>query len=133
MEDCKMSYKIVSNDDLWDSTTLKSTMGLSCIKKGMHKNSLNKFGLKNCRNTTCQMIEELKKQDKITYECDYNGIIGSLQYLANGTRPDNTTAVNKLSQHSTTYGEEHWKAALRVLKYISCNLDYGLKVKKLKL
>eukprot|EP00121_Abeoforma_whisleri_P009210 Awhi_evm1s8465 len=74
---------------------------------------VKKYGLENCRTTKCPIIEEFKKYDKITYTCDYNGIIRSLQYLANGTRPDITTAVDKVSQYSTSYGEQHRIATLR--------------------
>eukprot|EP00121_Abeoforma_whisleri_P006484 Awhi_evm1s5900 len=76
------------------------------------------------------MDKELTKLENTEYECDYNGIVGSLQYLANSTRPDIALVVNKLSQHLTAYGEEHWNAALRIIKYLKGTINFGLKIPK---
>ena len=38
--------------------------------------------------------------------------------------------MNKLAQHLTTYGKEHWAAALKVLKYLNSTKDLGLTIKK---
>lgn len=43
-------------------------------------------------------------------------------YIAIGTRPDITHAVNMLSQFNTCYGRSHWEAAKRVLRYLKGSL-----------
>lgn len=57
----------------------------------------------------------------------YRQVIGSLMYLAIGTRPDITFAVNNLSQFLERPSNEHWNAAKRVLKYLRSTIDIGIK------
>lgn len=45
----------------------------------------------------------------------YRELIGSLQFLANVTRPDIAFSVNMLSRYLSDPGVEHWNAAKRVL------------------
>eukprot|EP00171_Calliarthron_tuberculosum_P001186 IDg1186t1 len=58
-------------------------------------------------------------------EIPYRQAIGSLMYLALGTRPDIAFAVSRLAQHCESPLQSHWKAVKRVLRYINRtkNLD----------
>ena len=67
-------------------------------------------------------VKKLNKIDKTTSNKNFNEIIGSLQYLANGARPDIAFWTNSLSQHLTAYSDEHYDYAINVLKYV-----YGTK------
>ncbi|POM60385.1 Retrotransposon Tca5 Polyprotein [Phytophthora palmivora] len=57
---------------------------------------------------------------------DYRGIVGSLQYLVRGTRPDIADAVRELSKFLSCYNRTHWDAARRVVKYLKGTSTYGL-------
>lgn len=48
----------------------------------------------------------------------YRSLIGKLLYLSVCTRPDIAFAVNYLSRFVTCYGEEHWEALKRVVRYL---------------
>jgi hypothetical protein len=48
----------------------------------------------------------------------YRELVGSLNYLAVATRPDIAFAVGRLASFLDCYREEHWDAAIRVLRYI---------------
>ena len=48
----------------------------------------------------------------------YAQLIGSLMYLAIGTRPDIAFAVNKLAQFSSNPKQEHWTAVKRIFRYL---------------
>ncbi|XP_046145331.1 secreted RxLR effector protein 161-like [Osmia bicornis bicornis] len=63
----------------------------------------------------CPTTEE--ERDRMN-QVPYRSLIGSLMYLATSTRPDIAHAVSALSQFNDNPGEEHWKAAKRVLRYI---------------
>ncbi|KAK4390183.1 hypothetical protein Sango_2081600 [Sesamum angolense] len=56
-------------------------------------------------------------------------IIGSLQYLANGTRPDISFSVSKLTRYTSCPDKIHWGALDRVLRYmkgtVSLAIYYG--------
>ena len=48
----------------------------------------------------------------------YQSIIGTLQYAANGTRPDIAYAVNQLAQYSSNPDDTHLTALKRILRYV---------------
>ena len=57
----------------------------------------------------------------------YRALVGSLLYAALGTRPDIAYAVRACAQHAENPTRTHWKAALRILKYLGGTKDHGLK------
>ena len=56
----------------------------------------------------------------------YLAAVGSLNYLAIGTRPDLAHAVGELGQFNSNPGLGHWKAVQHVLKYLKGTADLGL-------
>ena len=54
----------------------------------------------------------------------YRELIGTLLWIANGTRPDISYAVGTLAKYTNNPAELHWKALLRVLGYLANTLDY---------
>lgn len=58
----------------------------------------------------------------------YRSLVGSLMYLAIGTRPDIAHAVQQLCRHLDCYGPVHWEAAKRVAWYLkgTCTLKLVL-------
>ncbi|KMQ89047.1 retrovirus-related pol polyprotein from transposon tnt 1-94 [Lasius niger] len=75
--------------------------------------------LKRNINEENQSIEEAR--------VPYRQLIGSLMYLAVGTRPDISYIVNKLSQFLEHPSNIHWSAAKRILKYLKGSATLGLK------
>lgn len=70
--------------------------------------------------TPCDdQFKDLKKNDDplLTTSHPYGSLIGALLWLSNGTRPDITYAVNRLSSFMSNPTDIHWKAAQRVLIY----------------
>ncbi|KAL0400133.1 UNVERIFIED_CONTAM: Copia protein [Sesamum radiatum] len=59
----------------------------------------------------------------------YSQIIGSLQYLANGTRLDISFSVSKLARYTSCPDRTHWGALDRVVRYlkgtVSLAIHYG--------
>jgi Reverse transcriptase (RNA-dependent DNA polymerase) len=60
----------------------------------------------------------------------YGELIGSLLWVANGTRPDVLFAVNTLAKFTSNPGLLHWKALLRVLGYLYATKDYWIKYQR---
>ena len=56
----------------------------------------------------------------------YATMIGSLMYLALGTRPDICYAVNKLAQYTANPKPIHWTAVKRVFRYLKGTRDHYL-------
>ncbi|KAJ0392071.1 hypothetical protein ATCC90586_011078 [Pythium insidiosum] len=59
----------------------------------------------------------------------YRSLIGSLQYLAMGTRPDIAYAVSFLSRFAEQPREVHWNAAIRIVRYLKSTVDLGITYK----
>ena len=59
-------------------------------------------------------------------QLEYSRIIGSLMYVMNCTRPDIAYSVSKLSRYTSNPGVDHWKAIIRVLRYLRYTKNYGL-------
>ena len=60
-------------------------------------------------------------------EIPYRELIGTLLWVANGTRPDVAYAVSTLAKYTTNPGMLHWKALLRVLGYLYATQEYCIK------
>ena len=60
----------------------------------------------------------------------YRELIGTLLWVANGTRPDIAYAVGTLAKFTNNPGEIHWKARLRVLGYLSQSVDFCIKYQR---
>jgi hypothetical protein len=56
----------------------------------------------------------------------YRSLVGSLMYLAVGTRPDIAYSVVVLSQFLSDYDLSHWQAAKRVVRYLLGSRDLRL-------
>jgi Reverse transcriptase (RNA-dependent DNA polymerase) len=69
----------------------------------------------------------LSKQDaeRLT-KIPYRSLVGCLIYLAVGTRPDISYAVQQLSQFLDNYSNTHWTAAVRVVRYLKGTRDLEL-------
>ena len=51
-------------------------------------------------------------------------------YVMNCTRPNIAYAVSKLSRYTSNLGPDHWKAIVRVLRYLKYTQNYGLHYSK---
>jgi Reverse transcriptase (RNA-dependent DNA polymerase) len=56
----------------------------------------------------------------------YRSLVGSLMYIAIGTRPDIAYAVGRLASFLDCYRPEHWEAAIRVLRYLKGSRSLSL-------
>ena len=56
----------------------------------------------------------------------YLTAVGSLNYLAIGTRPDLVHAISELGQFNSNPGPGHWKVVQHLLKYLKGTADLGL-------
>ncbi|POM64196.1 Retrotransposon Tca5 Polyprotein [Phytophthora palmivora] len=57
-------------------------------------------------------------------------LIGSLLYVANETRPDICISTSQLSQFLESPQEIHWRAAIRVLRYLKGTITAGLQFRR---
>ncbi|BES92275.1 Hydra magnipapillata [Nesidiocoris tenuis] len=105
----------------------KSLYGLKQSGRQWYKKldeKLKQLGMETTSADPCVYI-----LDKEMKKFPYQSLIGSLMYLASGTRPDIAFSVNYLSQFNTKYDEATWKAAKHVLRYLKGTEDLKLVFK----
>jgi hypothetical protein len=56
----------------------------------------------------------------------YQSAVGAIMYTMLATRPDVAYAITRLSQFNTNYGQKHWVALKRLLRYLHGTANYGI-------
>jgi len=72
------------------------------------------------------MCPKLAEEKAIMAEKPYNELLGSLQFIANLTRPDIAYAVNLLSRFKANPGNQHWEGAKYIIRYLKETSNQGL-------
>jgi hypothetical protein len=105
---------------------------VSLSQQSLIDQTISKFGQSDAYSAPTSMVEgatavlkrpdpseQLSDQDKSDLaQLPYRSLIGSLMYIAIGTRLDISFAVSKLSQFLDCYRRVHWQAALQVVQYL---------------
>ena len=100
---------------------------------------LQKFGIENANPVSTPLdpnvnLDEDKNKENIDDEGEqdprgsstYATLIGSLMYLALGTRPDIAYAVNRLAQFTQNPKPKHWTAVKRIFRYLKGTRNHAL-------
>jgi histone deacetylase 1/2 len=84
-----------------------------------------KSGLKLCKGGTSDTpSSELLDVEKY----HYRSLLGGLNYISNGTRPDVTYTVNQLSRYANSPTTAHWDVAVDCLRYLNHTITWGIKL-----
>ncbi|KAL2253467.1 UNVERIFIED_CONTAM: Retrovirus-related Pol polyprotein from transposon TNT 1-94 [Sesamum indicum] len=111
----------------------RSTDGITISQSHYVEKIIEKFGYQNSRIAKTPYdpsVALFKNESGVPVaQLRYSQIIGSLQYLANGTRPDISFSVSKLARYTSCPDKTHWGALDRVLRYlkgsVSLAIHYG--------
>lgn len=90
---------------------------------------LHKFNMSKCKPVQTPMENKLNvsNNELCVGNFPYQQIIGCLMYLCVLTRPDIAYTVSYLSQFNNCFAKEHCAYVKRLLRYLKCTRDYGLK------
>ncbi|GMF18158.1 unnamed protein product [Phytophthora fragariaefolia] len=112
----------------------RRTLGIS--QKAYTETIIKKFGQENAKPclTPLEPGVHLTRADEPQTEDDkvkmkakpYRSLVGSLMYLACGTRPDISVAVAKLSPFLENPGEKLWDAGIKVVRYLLKSKDVDI-------
>ncbi|CAH9144967.1 unnamed protein product [Cuscuta epithymum] len=89
-------------------------------------NKFNKDDYQEARTPLDKNVHLTKNRGECISQIEYARIIGSLMYLMSCTRPDTAFVVSKLSRYTSNPGDEHWKAIVRVFRYLRKTQNLGL-------
>lgn len=104
--------------------------GSICIHQTTYaKKILCRFNMENCDSVstpadTNQSMHNFDESDASKFP--YRELVGSLMYLAVGTRPDIAYAVGVVSRFLEKPTIVHERAAKRILKYLKRTLNFGI-------
>jgi hypothetical protein len=73
------------------------------------------------------MCPQTEEETSLMADIPYRELIGSLTHISHTTRPDIAYALGQVAQYSQKPGKEHWKAAKRILAYLSRTVNVGIK------
>jgi hypothetical protein len=116
----------------------RHTLGLS--QKAYINRVLERFSMQNCRPCEFPVV----KGDKFSNDqCPKNEVeqaemidrpfasaLGSLMYAQVCTRPDIAYVVGVLGRYQSNPGNDHWKAAKKVMRYLQGTKEYMLTYKR---
>ena len=93
---------------------------------------LGKFGLEdaNTVSTPADCNVKLIKDDHVSKpanQAEYQSMVGSLLYIAMGTRPDIAQAVGVVSKFCSNPTEAHKTAVKRIFRYLKKTMNLALK------
>ncbi|MBW0567328.1 hypothetical protein O181_107043 [Austropuccinia psidii MF-1] len=77
-------------------------------------------------------MTEIDNEGEVVAITPYQQAIGSLNYLAQHTRPDIMFTVNQLSRYSTKPTSKHWTAVRHLLRYLKGTMLFVLIFSKAK-
>ncbi|CAL0326312.1 unnamed protein product [Lupinus luteus] len=107
----------------------RNTAGISMNQRKYALEILSDCGMLGCKPSSTPMIHgsHLYQDDSAPYsDVDaYRRLVGRLIYLTN-TRPYLTFSVHQLAQFMAIPTNLHYKAAIRILRYIKSSLAMGL-------
>ena len=102
--------------------------GFSICQQGYINTILKRFGLQNAKPAKTPLDHQVNLtnthcEDRIANRKEYLSIVGSLMYVALGTRPDISFSVTALSRYNVQPLEMHLTAAKHVLRYLKTTSD----------
>jgi len=102
---------------------------------GYIRKVIERFGLVNAKPIAipadpCTILSfEMAKGNRENDKIPYRELIGSLMYVATTTRPDIMYATTELSKFVANFGQAHYNAAKRVIKYLKATINLGIEYK----
>ncbi|KAL8124691.1 hypothetical protein AgCh_012369 [Apium graveolens] len=114
---------------------IQSTEGITLTQSHyIEKSILEKYGYSQCRIASTpydSKVALVKNTSGVPVsQLRYSQIIGSLQYLANCTRPDISYSVSKLARYTSCPNRTHWDALDRVLRYLKGTMYLSLHYRR---
>jgi len=107
----------------------RTSRTLTLSQAAYSRSILERFDMMGCRPVQSPVAAGtmLERHDGPAAKYEYSQAVGSLMYLAMGTRPDLAYAVGLVSRFAGNPGEHHVKAVKRMLRYLRGTIDMGLR------
>ena len=104
---------------------IPSNQGIRLCQEQYIGTLLKRFECEELRTATTPLDQHSKSileaelgDNDVANDKPFRELIGGLLYIAICTRPDILFSVNFLSRYTSRYGNDHWKACTRILRYL---------------
>ncbi|MBW0540065.1 hypothetical protein O181_079780 [Austropuccinia psidii MF-1] len=126
----KLKYQKKPTQHLGYRLDWKYDGSVSLSQKDLILQLLKSHEMERCRGvkTPCNanLLKELEDLGEPVMITHFQQAIGTLNYIAQHTRPDILFTVNILSRHSTHPTAKHWVALKHLLRYLQASCDLSL-------
>src|SRR3569623_1280881 len=106
------------------------TRTVTLTQKKLPRELVERFGMTSAKPRSVPLAagEKLLKEGTLldTATFAFSELVGSLLYLSVCTRPDIAQAVGALARYMASPTEEHWSAALGVVRYLAGTQEAGV-------
>ena len=113
-----------------------SAKGIKIHQSSYIKRLLERFGMQDCKSILTPGDSHLKlstdmcPKDELeraqSEKLPYQELVGALLFLTAISRPDISFEVSRATQFMSNHGEDHWKAAKRILRYLKGTISQGI-------
>jgi len=113
-----------------------SPIGIKIHQSSYIKRLLERFKMVDCKpvltpgdsyqKLSSEMCPKNELERAQSSKIPYQELVGALMFLTSISRPDIAFEVSKASQFMSNYGELHWKATKRILRYLRGTISEGI-------
>jgi len=120
-----LGCRIIQNTTLSTLTMDQSFNAKNILKTFSHMSS--EVPMSSATNLTTADSPITQEDKDLMLKFPYRQAIGSLLWLAGGTRPDLSYAVAQVARFSCNPGMVHWKAIVKIFRYLQGTINLGIK------
>ena len=119
----------VQQNETLSTITMDQTFYTKSILKTFFPEGINSTETPMASTTLLTMSDSpITPEDKESMlKFPYRQAVGSLLWLAGGTRPDISYSVSQVARFNANPGLEHWKAVVKIFRYLQGSITMGIK------
>lgn len=107
---------------------IQGDKGIKIHQAAYIKKLLERFGMQDCKPVSTPGVSQLKLENDLNASSSvpYRELVGALMFLTSISRPDIAFEVSRAAQFMSAFGEQHWLAAKRILRYLRGTMHEGI-------
>ena len=123
-----LGCRIIQNNTLSTLTMDQSFYAKNILKTFFPEGlTASEVPMLSTTNLTTADSPTTQEEKDLMAKLPYRQAIGSLLWLAGGTRPDISYAVAQVARFSSNPGMVHWKAVIKIFRYLQNTINLGIK------
>ena len=123
-----LGCRVIQNETL-STITMDQSFYVKNILKTFFPEGLNSTETPMLPTTALSISDSptTDEEKEMMLKFPYRQAVGSLLWLAGGTRPDISYSVSQVARFNANPGIEHWKAVVKLFRYLQGSINMGIK------